>query len=93
MHSHVLVGDFDEIPAFDIMKYKHVMNAVNEMTSYLRRKHRKPIKSFELESIELLDCSKTESIIRGICDRGALSESKEFRFRGVMVMIKYSKLL
>ena len=55
--SHTLVGDLDEIPAFNVTKYGNVMSVLQQVISERRNKKQR-VTTLLLKSFELLKCGK-----------------------------------
>ena len=56
--SYVMVGDFDEFPAFDISKYGDIMAAIEDVVKVHREKYNRDISSFVMRSMELVKCDE-----------------------------------
>ena len=57
--SHVMVADFDEIPAFNISRYPTVMSALNDTIRFHQKNYNKTLPSFVMRDYELMECNDT----------------------------------
>ena len=54
-YSHVMIGDLDEVPAFDTSKFADIMQITRDLSNK-RRKQGKPTETLYMKSYQLLKC-------------------------------------
>ena len=65
-NSHVMVGDFDEVPSFDLSKHGDILIALKETFKVHREKYKKDFKTFVMKPVELLNCQPSSKTNPGM---------------------------
>ena len=59
-HSHIQIGDLDEVPTFNISKYGNVMAALNAVSDQHKKKTGRGLQTFSMKDVELFKCNASD---------------------------------